>query len=132
MSYPNDIVDTMNETIVCPNHEGSFDCNPFCRICEGNQETTLTNLIEQANTVAFDGCHKIYLNMDIDQTRKMRGYGYGNMIGGTTWEKEDAVWRWYEDSCGLRFIDAVFTNDDGTDKFVIAVPQFFGEDEDND
>jgi hypothetical protein len=23
---------------VCPNHAGSFDCNPFCRICEGNQE----------------------------------------------------------------------------------------------
>ena len=22
----------------CPNHQGSFDCNPFCRICEGNQE----------------------------------------------------------------------------------------------
>jgi hypothetical protein len=21
----------------CPNHEGSFDCNPFCGICEGNQ-----------------------------------------------------------------------------------------------
>jgi hypothetical protein len=22
----------------CPNHEGNFDCNPFCRLCEGNQE----------------------------------------------------------------------------------------------
>jgi hypothetical protein len=41
----------------------------------------------------------------------------------------DAVWRWYEDSCSLRFIDAVFTNDDDTDKFVTVVAQFFGEDE---
>ena len=35
MSDPSAIVTTMKE---CPNHGGSFDCNPFCRICEGNQE----------------------------------------------------------------------------------------------
>ena len=23
--------------IECPNHEGGFDCPPFCAICEGNQ-----------------------------------------------------------------------------------------------
>ena len=130
MSDPTLTIDTMNESIVCPNHNGSFDCNPFCRLCEGNQETTLSELIEQSSTVAFDGCHKIYLNMDSAQTDKMISYGYSNMIGGTTWEKEDAVWRWYEDSCSLRFIDAVFTNDDDTDKFVTVVAQFFGEDED--
>lgn len=22
----------------CPNHEGNFDCTPFCKICEGYQE----------------------------------------------------------------------------------------------
>ena len=22
----------------CPNHGGNFDCTPFCRICEGEQE----------------------------------------------------------------------------------------------
>jgi len=22
----------------CPNHEGAFDCTPFCRVCEGEQE----------------------------------------------------------------------------------------------
>ena len=22
----------------CPNHEGNFDCTPFCALCEGNQE----------------------------------------------------------------------------------------------
>ena len=25
------------EMIDCPNHEGAYDCTPFCRICEGNQ-----------------------------------------------------------------------------------------------
>ena len=24
--------------IECPAHEGSFDCTPFCAICEGEQE----------------------------------------------------------------------------------------------
>lgn len=24
----------------CPNHEGSFDCTPFCQLCGGNQEIT--------------------------------------------------------------------------------------------
>lgn len=24
--------------VECPNHEGAFDCTPFCRICEGEQE----------------------------------------------------------------------------------------------
>lgn len=24
--------------IECPNHEGNWDCNPFCRLCEGDQE----------------------------------------------------------------------------------------------
>ena len=26
---------TMKE---CPNHEGGWDCSPFCEICEGEQE----------------------------------------------------------------------------------------------
>jgi len=26
-----------NEMIECPNHEGAYDCTPFCRLCEGNQ-----------------------------------------------------------------------------------------------
>lgn len=24
--------------IECPNHGGNFDCTPFCKVCEGNQE----------------------------------------------------------------------------------------------
>ena len=29
---------TIGEKIACPNHEGAFDCTPFCELCEGNQE----------------------------------------------------------------------------------------------
>jgi hypothetical protein len=28
----------MTELMECPRHGGSFDCNPFCDLCEGNQE----------------------------------------------------------------------------------------------
>ena len=126
MSYPSAIVNTMSDVIVeCPRHEGSFDCTPFCGICEGEQEVSMDSLLEQADTVAFDGCHKIYLNMDKQQTDQMIGYGYKFMVGGSFLDKQDAVFRWYEDSCVLRFIDAVFTKSDGTDEFLVIVGQEF-------
>ena len=28
--------------LVCPRHEGAFDCNPFCNVCEGEQEYEYT------------------------------------------------------------------------------------------
>jgi hypothetical protein len=28
----------MTELLECPRHGGSFDCTPFCDLCEGNQE----------------------------------------------------------------------------------------------
>jgi hypothetical protein len=28
--------------VPCPKHEGAFDCTPFCEVCEGNQEVTVT------------------------------------------------------------------------------------------
>jgi hypothetical protein len=30
------------DILECPNHEGNFDCTPFCRLCEGEQEYTQT------------------------------------------------------------------------------------------
>lgn len=29
----------------CPNASGGYDCNPFCRICEGNQEYEFTGYL---------------------------------------------------------------------------------------
>jgi len=31
------------DKVVCPKHDGSFDCTPFCDICEGNQEYCATH-----------------------------------------------------------------------------------------
>ena len=33
----------MGMTKECPNHEGNFDCTPFCHICEGEQEYEYTD-----------------------------------------------------------------------------------------
>lgn len=120
----------IDKTIECPNHEGSFDCNPFCRLCEGNQETSLTELLSQADSVAWEGCHKIYILMDSNQTNKMKEYGYKYVVSDTATAMENVVGEWYDDSCSLRFIDAVFTNDDETDKFITVVGQFENEEDD--
>ena len=34
----------------CPNHEGSYDCTPFCELCAGEQE------LEQAGHVFGELC----------------------------------------------------------------------------
>ena len=115
----------LDVAVECPRHEGNFDCTPFCGICEGEQEVSMDSLLEQADTVAFDGCHKIYLNMDKQQTDKMIGYGYTDMVGGSFLDKKEAVYGWYEESCPLRFVDAFFTKSDGTDEFLVIVGQDF-------
>ena len=117
------LIDT--PAIECPNHNGGFDCTPFCRLCEGEQETTIDTLLDFAYSVSWDGCHKIYLNMDYIQHEKMIGYGYDKtIVNNNPWLTKQDVEKWYEDSCSLRFIDAVFTDVD-TDKFVIVVGQEF-------
>lgn len=30
--------DCEHDKVVCPKHGGAFDCNPFCDICEAEQE----------------------------------------------------------------------------------------------
>jgi hypothetical protein len=28
----------LSNRMACPNHKGSFDCTPFCELCQGEQE----------------------------------------------------------------------------------------------
>lgn len=37
----------LGQIVECPNHGGSFDCTPFCEVCEGQQEYTPTAKIER-------------------------------------------------------------------------------------
>ena len=40
-----EVVATMVDMRECPYHEGAFDCTPFCRVCEGNQEYQYTETL---------------------------------------------------------------------------------------
>jgi hypothetical protein len=68
--------------------------------------------VSDAKAIAWDTCHKIYLLMDNEQVEVMRGYGYDPLI---TSEEADPyamfeiLKNWYDDSCGLKFIQAVST-----------------------
>lgn len=33
--------------IACPNHDGSFDCSPFCNVCGGEQEYLPSQLVPE-------------------------------------------------------------------------------------
>lgn len=61
--------------------------------------------------VAFDGCHKIYLAMDETDAEFYKA-NYDFIVEGSYEEKYDAIVQWYEDSCPLRFITAVYTNEE--------------------
>jgi hypothetical protein len=72
------------------------------------------NRISEAEAIAWDNCHKIYILMDSEQVDLMRGYGYDPIITNEEMNPDDMfglVQEWYEDSCSLRFIQAVSTND---------------------
>jgi hypothetical protein len=89
-----------------------------------------------AKAIAYDGCHKIYLCMDDEQVAQQQQYGYGEdgsyLIRWQTPDEMLATLReWYEDSCGLRFIDAVSTNEANPNAgFVGLIPQCWDENED--
>lgn len=85
----------------------------------------------KAEAVAFDGCHKIYFLMDQNQVTLSRSYGYGSDAGTLLVTRYDLDARslyhlakgWYKDSCGLRFIQSVATNDDGSDEYTALIEQ---------
>ena len=69
--------------------------------------------VSDAKAIAWDTCHKIYLLMDDEQVELMREYGYDPLI--TSAEADpyamfEILKNWYDDSCGLRFIQAVTTH----------------------
>lgn len=90
--------------------------------------------IADCKAIAFDTCHKIYVLMDNAQVEKMREYGYADEPD-TMFTKDqmnsqqmlDTVKKWYENSCALRFVQAIETVPEGTDPsegFTELISQF--------
>jgi len=86
----------------------------------------LQTYTETADSIGWDGCHKIYILQDKDQTDKMKDYGYTYL-----WEKDqmdsdsmtNTILQWYKQSCGLRFIDSISTGHRSEPIFTSVVSQ---------
>ena len=91
--------------------------------------------VELAKGIAFDTCHKIYVLMDDDQMALMKGYGYDPLIAADTTTPEQmltTIRKWYNDSCGLRFVSGVRSVDgDPNEGFIDLIPQGLDDDESN-
>jgi hypothetical protein len=91
----------------------------------------LPEYAESALLAAWDGCHKIYLAMDEEQRvwfRENYDYTTEDLI-------ELHVVSWWQDSCPLRFVQAVWTNDEDPNAgffSVIAQGASNGDDEEDD
>lgn len=97
--------------------------------------------IEDAKGIAFDTCHKIYVLMDDQQMAQMKEYGYGDepdtdsLLYASDWSANElfaTVKKWYEQSCGLRFVEAVSTTAEGIDPnegFETLIGQFDTDEE---
>jgi hypothetical protein len=103
--------------------------------------------LTEAKGIAWDTCHKIYILMDEEQMAQMREYGYDPLIpishldAGNPDRSDASLQRaalaqlheWYNDSCGLRFINSVRTNrEDPNEGFTSLIRQFASDEEDED
>jgi hypothetical protein len=94
--------------------------------------------LQYAELIAFDGCHKIYLAMDLEQAQWFRD-NYNEKecstscnFTGSTQEMLTKLKHWWEDSCSLRFIQSVETNnDDPNAGFKSVIPQGASDAEDD-
>jgi len=90
--------------------------------------------LELAKGIAFDECHKIYVLMDDGQMAQMKEYGYDPLISADTTTPDEmltTIRKWYDDSCGLRFVSGVRSVDgDPNEGFIDLIPQ--GSDDDDE
>lgn len=80
-----------------------------------------------AKGIAWDTCHKVYILMDDEQMELMREYEYDPLLSSddlTPKKMYSLVRKWYTESCGLRFVEAVTTNtEDSNEGFEVLVGQ---------
>lgn len=94
--------------------------------------------VVDAKAIAWDTCHKIYLLMDDEQVELMRQYDYDPLITKDEMSSDEmlaTLEKWFDDSCGLRFIDAVSTHPDDPNlgfETLIGQGEFDDEEEDEE
>lgn len=85
---------------------------------------------ENCVLIAFDGCHKIYLAMDETEAKFFRdpdNYEFSLENNGEN-DLVDILADWYTNSCDLKFIQAVWSNEaDPNAGFVSLISQMAEE-----
>lgn len=80
--------------------------------------------LQDALSISWDGCHKIYLAMDEDE-HTWFCENYEDTRHGSPEELLEILREWWDSSCSLRFISAVSHNAiDPNDGFVSLISQF--------
>ena len=96
-----------------------------------NVKETVLPYTFAAKAIAWDTCHKIYVLMDDEQVALMREYGYDPLITSddmTPEQMADKIVEWWDESCGLRFVNGVKTvAGDPNDGFITIIGQFDDE-----
>ena len=94
--------------------------------------------VQYAKCISFDGCHKIYLAMDDTQAQWFKENYNGlecddRTFEGTPEQMFELLKNWYTYSCGLKFIQAVWSNEaDPNAGFVSLISQEAGWAEDEE
>ena len=94
--------------------------------------------INDAVLIAFDGCHKIYLAMDQEEAEWFaKNYNGADCTDrnftGSPSEMLEAIHGWWDESCGLRFVSAVWHNEaDPNAGFVSLISQMAEDEVDED
>lgn len=93
----------------------------------------IENTLADAVSIAWDGCHKIYILMDEAQHTQMMTYDYDPLLRLDALGVDVAfstLREWYDTSCGLRFISAVRTVEENpNDGFTSLISQFEGDED---
>lgn len=87
----------------------------------------VAEVLPNAQGIAWDTCHKIYVLMDSKQMELMGEYGYDPLIFADDTnpaEMLETLKSWFNDSCSLRFIHGVETNEEDPNAgFTNLIPQ---------
>lgn len=87
--------------------------------------------LQDALSISWDGCHKIYLAMDEDE-HTWFCENYEITRHGSPEELLGILQEWWDSSCSLRFISAVSHNSvDPNDGFVSLISQFANDGEES-
>jgi len=87
---------------------------------------------EDALLAAWDGCHKIYLAMDEAEAAWFRVNYAEHIAEANDYELADIVKEWWDESCSLRFVNAVWRNESDPNAGFVSLISQFAEDEDEE